>query len=178
MNLENMNMELVGYGTLLGRDLISHDYLTIGESYFINDAGKLFDSRGLEVHYSNFKWKTIGIDPDLLPEVEKLVAGANRFNSGKTQLSYMLDANIAMEGMCKVFEFGAIKYARGNWKKGLDVTECIDSLLRHLIAYHSGKVLDLNEHGEADASHSGLPHIDHIMCNAVFISTFGDRDGD
>ena len=89
-----------------------------------------------------------------------------RHNSGKAQLSYMLDADIAMKGMSNVFEFGAQKYDRNNWKKGLDTNEIMDSLLRHLISYANGEVLD---------PESGLPHIDHVTCNAVFLATFGER---
>lgn len=103
----------------------------------------------------------------LKPKTKESGKQAMRFNSGKPQLSYMLDADVAMAGMCKVFEFGAEKYARGNWKKGLDVNEILDSMLRHQTAYANGEVLD---------PESGLPHIDHITCNAVFLATFGDRD--
>lgn len=98
-------------------------------------------------------------------DVEATETGT-RYNSGKSQLSYMLDADVAMIGMCDVFEFGAQKYDRNNWKKGLDTSEIMDSLLRHLTSYASGEVLD---------PESGLPHIDHITCNAVFLATFGER---
>lgn len=92
---------------------------------------------------------------------------AMRFNKGKPELSYMLEADVAMKGMCAGFAFGAIKYDRGDWKNGLDPTEIIDSLLRHLMAYQTGQALD---------SESGLPHVDHITCNAVFLATFGVRE--
>ena len=91
---------------------------------------------------------------------------ADRFNSGKSQLSYMLDCDVAMHGMCAVFASGAEKYDRCNWKKGLDPVEIMDSLLRHLMAYRNGEVVD---------PESGLPHVDHITCNAVFLATFGER---
>lgn len=91
---------------------------------------------------------------------------AMRFNAGKPQLSYILSCDIAMEGLTRVMEFGAQKYARDNWKKGLDPREIQDSLLRHLTAYHNGEVCD---------PESGLPHIDHVLFNAMALSTFGER---
>jgi len=89
-----------------------------------------------------------------------------RFNSGKPQLSYMLDASVAMNGMCQVFAFGADKYDRNNWKNGFPINEVMDSLLRHMQAVANGEILD---------AESGLPHVDHITCNAVFLATFGER---
>jgi len=101
-----------------------------------------------------------------LAEINTVEEKAMRFNEGKVQLSYMMDADVAMKGMCKVMTFGAEKYARGNWKNAMDIQEVMDSLLRHMMAYNNGEVLD---------PESGLPHIDHIMCNAVFLATHGVR---
>lgn len=86
---------------------------------------------------------------------------AMRFNKGKPQLSFITEANHALAGCADVFEFGEKKYARSNWKKGLGKNEIIDSLLRHLVAYQSGEEFDED---------SGLHHLDHVTCNALFLA--------
>jgi len=50
-----------------------------------------------------------------------------------------------------------------NWKKGSDQKEILESLMRHLTA-----LMD----GETNDPESGLPHIGHIMCNAMFYQYF------
>lgn len=86
---------------------------------------------------------------------------ATRYNQGKPQLSYLLDAPRAFEGYCRVMEHGAQKYGRYNWQKGLDEDEIIDSLIRHLQARKRGEVFDTG---------SGLDHYFHVICNAVFLA--------
>jgi hypothetical protein len=82
----------------------------------------------------------------------------NRNNQGKPQWS-LVDFP-SLEGTVRVLEFGAKKYAPHNWRKGLPTTEICDSLLRHTFAY-------LN--GEDNDPESGLSHVDHIQCNAMFL---------
>lgn len=83
---------------------------------------------------------------------------ADRYNEGKPKYS-LVDLQ-SFEDTARVLEFGAKKYSRNNWKKGLPMTEILDSLLRHISALQAGELID---------PESGLPHIGHIGCNAMFL---------
>lgn len=87
---------------------------------------------------------------------------AARYNAGKPRLSMIDEAAHALIGVAEVLEFGARKYARSNWQKGLPFTEVLDSMRRHQIAWLNGEDLD---------PESGLPHVDHILCNALFLAS-------
>ncbi len=84
---------------------------------------------------------------------------ALRYNKNKPKLS-LIDLS-KMEDCANVLEFGAKKYSRDNWKKGLPLSEILDSMLRHIAAIQKGEWLD---------PESGLPHIGHIQCNALFLA--------
>lgn len=84
-----------------------------------------------------------------------------RYNEGKVPISMVLDAQDALLGCAAVLAFGAQKYDRGNWLNGLKYTETADSALRHLMKFLCGEELD---------KESGLPHVDHFLCNALFLS--------
>lgn len=84
-----------------------------------------------------------------------------RRNAGKPVLSMVLEARHAWEGAAAVLQFGAKKYARANWRKGLKQTEIADSLARHLMAWAAGETTD---------PETGLPHVDHVLVNALFLA--------
>lgn len=86
---------------------------------------------------------------------------AMRFNEGKAELSYMMSLPKASAGVSAAFAMGAKKYARDNWKKGLDRNQLIDSALRHLTKSQNGEVFD---------EESGLDHLFHFAWNALVLA--------
>lgn len=86
---------------------------------------------------------------------------ALRYNKNKPKWSLVHFKSL--EPLPRVLEFGAKKYAVDNWKKGLPLDEILDSMQRHLAAIIDGEEYDVE---------SKLPHIGHIMCNAMFYSYF------
>ncbi len=82
-----------------------------------------------------------------------------RYNTGKRKWS-LVDFD-TLSGMVEVLEFGSLKYSAHNWRNGLKHTEIAESLMRHLVAFLGG---------EDNDPESGLPHVDHIQCNAMFLA--------
>lgn len=88
-----------------------------------------------------------------------------RYNEGKPKWS-LVDFD-SLIPLVRVLEFGAKKYSKDNWKEGLNKEEILESLMRHLVALFKGEVNDLE---------SGLPHIGHILCNALFYSYYQSKE--
>jgi hypothetical protein len=84
-----------------------------------------------------------------------------RFNEGKAELSYILTFPTAMEQLSSVMQYGAKKYARGNYLIGSNATEYVDSLLRHLQQMMKGEMND---------QESGCPHSGHLLFNAAMLA--------
>lgn len=67
-----------------------------------------------------------------------------------------------VENIAKILTMGADKYGENNWQNLPDFWKRYKAaLLRHLTAIDKGELID---------PESGLPHIDHVLCNAVFLS--------
>ena len=96
--------------------------------------------------------------------------GATKFDDDKPMMH--LVPLISVEAVAKVMTFGAKKYAPNGWKSVPDAINRYNSaMLRHMVAVQKGEVIDPD---------SGLPHIDHIACNAMFLSYFhnvGESNG-
>lgn len=87
--------------------------------------------------------------------------GGSRYNDGKIRWSLM--SVHALRELIKVLEFGAKKYASWNWSNGLSWTDTYDSLQRHATAWLGGEDKD---------PETGLSHMAHVLCNAMFLVHF------
>ena len=88
-------------------------------------------------------------------------AGATRLDDGKNRVELLSPQ--AMMGTAQVLTFGAKKYAEHNWRKGMKWSRVLGSLMRHLFLFMAGEDYD---------KESGLPHVDHIACNAMFLQEY------
>ncbi len=70
-----------------------------------------------------------------------------------------------MLGVAQVLTFGAKKYDAYNWQKANedDIERIKGAILRHQMAYMNGEIVD---------PETGLNHMYHIGCNAMFLAYF------
>jgi len=79
----------------------------------------------------------------------------------KNKLRYSLLPFEAVEGVVKILEFGAKKYGEGETWRMVEKRKYIDASLRHLASHLMGETID---------QESSLSHIDHAICNLLFVS--------
>lgn len=81
-----------------------------------------------------------------------------KLDSDKPDMSLL--SPIALVLLTKVLDFGAKKYAKHNWRKGISEDRLVAASLRHITAILGGEVCDRE---------TGLPHAAHLMCEAMFL---------
>ncbi len=64
-----------------------------------------------------------------------------------------------LRGVAKVLAFGARKYAKHNWRGGIEQSRLLSASLRHLFAYIDG---------EDNDPETGLSHLLHASCCLMF----------
>lgn len=75
-------------------------------------------------------------------------------DSGKAPIS-MIPREL-LEGAALAYGYGAAKYERDNYRKGLKVSRTLDAAMRHIIAFTNGERLD---------PESGLNHLYHAAAS-------------
>jgi len=98
-------------------------------------------------------------DPDR-PAVSDVPTGLK--HDGEKVPMQLIDPEALLE-LAKVLGFGANKYAPENWRKGIAYTRIIGAIMRHTNAIHRGELLD---------PETGLLHSAHIMCEAMFLTSY------
>jgi Domain of unknown function (DUF5664) len=104
-----------------------------------------------EVHKLQLVNKTpiLDINPD---------KGGIKADSLKPDLS--LIPTDAIWGTAAALSYGANKYARHNFRKGIAYSRLVAATMRHLTAWNEGEELD---------SESGLSHLDHAMASLAML---------
>ena len=93
---------------------------------------------------------------------------ALRFNEGKPSLAYILQFKNPIKAIARIMEFGATKYADGNWRKGgKPDREYLDSMMRHLTDWVHGKKYDKD---------SGCSHLGHAIWNLMALHELNHPD--
>lgn len=90
---------------------------------------------------------------------------AVKFDGDKPQLELVPVS--AMMAMGKVLGYGAAKYARYNYLKGMAWTRLAGAALRHLFAWLRREELD---------PESGLPHLYHCLASVAMLIESIERD--
>lgn len=94
-------------------------------------------------HHNNYRTK----------EQVEMSTGIKK-DAGKA--SIILIPSNYITGTASVFDFGATKYGKDNFRYGLHHSRCINAAMRHLLAIADGEELD---------PESGLPHVYHASCS-------------
>jgi hypothetical protein len=84
-----------------------------------------------------------------------------RYNSGKRRWDLLPPDSLAV--VADVLTIGSRKYAERNWELGMPFKDAMGSLERHYMAWKAGEDLD---------PESGLHHLAHVACNALFLLTW------
>jgi hypothetical protein len=79
--------------------------------------------------------------------------GALKYDSSKPGMD-LLPVR-AKQAIARVFDFGAKKYARHNWRDGFEYSRLIAAAERHLDAFNDGENFD---------EESGQSHLAHAAC--------------
>lgn len=80
-------------------------------------------------------------------------------DTGKPEYTYI--PFTLLNDVNKVLTHGAKKYGVNNWKKqDFKLHRAYNALLRHLFSFWDGQDID---------PESGLSHLDHAMCNLLFM---------
>lgn len=136
--------------------------------YIIGDTG--WKQEVLESQVGGYKPKdSPKLEPLELPpepaERDLRVEDGIKHDTGKPPLSWV--PRSLKESVAQVLEFGATKYGRDNWRKGMEWSRILDAALRHMEKWNSGEDLD---------HETGLSHLAHAATNLAFLIEYQQEE--
>jgi len=136
------------------------------DSLSTNEAGKYYANPAMLPNHLKKTYEGESMTRLFEPPKESQGTGASGKKDDGGKLRYDLLPWKAVEGVVRVLTFGAKKYSPNGWRTVPNAKERYTAaLLRHLVALQKGESTD---------PESGLKHIDHLLCNAVFLSELED----
>lgn len=120
--------------------------------------------KALRYNHDKVSWSLVDFKA-LEPLVQVLQYGKHKYTVFKNQKGETIKGVDCRPEDTK--SLTVVSTGANNWKLGLDKTEILESLARHLFALFNG---------EENDPESGLPHIGHLMCNAMFWSHFNQKE--
>lgn len=106
---------------------------------------------------------------DVSHEIKLLPKPARASHDSTGKLPMDLIPPEAMSGLARVLKYGAAKYGRRNWEKGMPLSEFYGSTLRHLNSWMNGEEFD---------PESEIHHMWHAMANIAMLGTLMHRNPD
>jgi Domain of unknown function (DUF5664) len=117
----------------------------------LDDSYSAFIKRGVSTNWHSLSFELVKDDP--IPHDTGV-----KLDSNKPDLS--LIPTDAIWGTAAALSYGANKYARHNFRKGIAYSRLVAAAMRHLTAWNEGEELD---------SESGLSHLDHAMATLAML---------
>lgn len=114
---------------------------------------------------SEYKCHKCGIEHKVPLLAQSLSEPATRYDEGKTPFADFdtyFDPGFAAE-IGRAFEYGARKYGKDNWQKGMSWSRCLNSARRHILHFWRG---------EKNDRESGIHHLAHAICSLMFLFVY------
>lgn len=102
-----------------------------------------------------------GLSDEIENDLQKQDEPGKKYDSGKSPLD-LLPTYPLLE-IAKVLDFGAKKYEKQNWRKGMSWSRLIGAALRHITAWNEGEDLD---------PETGLSPLAHASCCLLFLQEY------
>lgn len=106
--------------------------------------------------YGAFKYSMFMVT-EMIPNVDECFVVGTHISGAK-----LMEGGFGPQDIDRL-KLKMIRSGADQWKEGLSVTECTESLLRHVFAFKEGENTD---------PESGLSHLGHAACNIMFLTYY------